>query len=85
MKVSIIAVTFAAIAASATALSAYAANPVANSTDTNASSYDAQQTHQWSPVQTAPKTKTRAEVRQELVRAEKDGQIAALSKLYRGG
>ncbi|MFM0501461.1 DUF4148 domain-containing protein [Paraburkholderia caffeinilytica] len=85
MKVSIIAVAFAAIAASATALSAYAVNPVANSSDTNASSYDAQQMHQWSPVQTTPKTKTRAEVRQELVRAEKDGQIAALSKLYQGG
>lgn len=85
MKVSMIAVAFIAMAASATTLSAYAANPAANSTDTNASNYDAQQTHQGSPVQATPKTKTRAEARQELVSAEKDGQIAALNKLYRGG
>lgn len=85
MKVSIIALAFSAIAASATTLSAHAANPVANSNDANVSSYDAQQTHQWTPIQSAPQAKTRADVRQELVRAEKDGQLAALSKLYRGG
>lgn len=77
MKVSIIAL---ALAACATTASAYAAGSV----DTNASGYDAQQTHQWAPVQTAPKARTRAEVRQELVRAENDGQLAALNKLYQG-
>jgi len=78
MKVSMIALAFAACATTA---SAHAANSV----DVNAGSYDAQQMHQWAPARIAPKAKTRAEVRQELVRAEKDGQLAALSKLYQGG
>ena len=78
MKVTMIALVFAACATTA---SAYAAN----SADTNPSGYDAQQTHQGAPVQATPNAKTRAEVRQELVRVEKDGQLAALSKLYQGG
>lgn len=79
MKVSMIALTLA-VAAGATTVSAYAANPVDQRTDTAI----VQQVSQWSPAQGAPKAKTRAEVRQELVRAQKDGQLAALSKLYQG-
>ena len=77
MKVTMIALAFAASALTA---SAYAANP----TQVHASDNTAQQTAQWSPAQNAPKAKTRAEVRQELVRAEKDGQLAALSQLCQG-
>ncbi len=88
MKVSIIGLAFAAFAASVTTVSAFAASsaatPAATSVDANASTYDAQQAALWAPAQTALKAKTRAEVRQELVRAEKDGQLAALSKLYQG-
>jgi hypothetical protein len=77
MEVSMIVLAFAAFATTA---SAYAANSV----DVNAGANDVQQVHQWAPVQSAQKVKTRAEVRQELVRAEKDGQLAALNKLYQG-
>ena len=87
MKVSIIALAFTAftaLAASAMTVSAYAANPAVNSATANSGSYDAQQATQWAPVQPATTAKTRAEVRQELVRAQKDGQLAALSKIYQG-
>jgi hypothetical protein len=77
MKVTMLALAFAACAATA---SAYAANPA----DVHAGSSDPQQTLQWTAAQNAPQAKTRAEVRQELVRAQKDGQLAALSKLYQG-
>lgn len=77
MKVSMIAATLAL--AAATTVSAYAANPVDQHVGTVV-----QQTAQWSPAQNASQAKTRAEVRQELVRAQKDGQLAALSKLYQG-
>jgi hypothetical protein len=44
------------------------------------------QTQQWSPSRNSIAPKTRAEVRQELVQAERDGQLARLnSTLYRGG
>jgi hypothetical protein len=76
MKVTMLALTFAACASTATA---YAANPV----DAHTGTRDAQSTLQWTAAQNAPQV-TRAEVRQELVRAEKDGQLAALDKLYRG-
>ncbi|MPV57387.1 hypothetical protein CFB46_31475 [Burkholderia sp. HI2761] len=79
MQAKTIALAFAACAAVATAASAYAGIPV----DTSANVQGAQQARQWASV--APKTKTRAEVREELVRAQKDGQLAALDKLYRGG
>ncbi|MDR6377931.1 DUF4148 domain-containing protein [Paraburkholderia caledonica] len=74
MKVSTIAVT---LALSATTLSAFAANPTVGM-----SNVDTQQTHQWAPAQTA--AKSRAEVRQELARATKSGEIASLNKLYQG-
>ncbi|MGF6573818.1 hypothetical protein ABH945_005939 [Paraburkholderia sp. GAS333] len=73
MKVTMLALALAACAMTG---SAYAANPTANSiADTHAASFDSQNT---------PHAKTRAEVRQELVRAEKDGQLAALNKFYQG-
>lgn len=72
MKVTMLALTFAACAMSA---SVYAANPAANSADAHAASFNSQN---------APHAKTRAEVRQELVRAQKDGQLAALNRFYQG-
>ncbi|MGY6160835.1 DUF4148 domain-containing protein [Paraburkholderia strydomiana] len=88
MKVSMMSFALAALAASAMSASAFAAssagvNANANA-NANANTFDAQQAASWAPAQTALKSKTRAEVRQELVRAEKDGQLAALSKLYQG-
>jgi hypothetical protein len=77
MKVSMIALAFAAFATTA---SAYAVP----SADANAARYDAQQTQQWTPNQGSATAKTRQQVRQELVRAQKDGQLAALNKLYQG-
>jgi Domain of unknown function (DUF4148) len=65
MKVTTIALTFAAGALTATA---YAANAV----DAHTAAHDAQPTLQWTTAQDAPQVKTRAEVRQELVRAEKE-------------
>ena len=82
MKVSIIGFAFAALAASAMSASAFATTSAG--VNANANTFDAQQAASWAPAQTALKSKTRAEVRQELVRAEKDGQLAALSKLYQG-
>ncbi|QQC66441.1 DUF4148 domain-containing protein [Paraburkholderia ginsengisoli] len=77
MKVSMIALAFAAFATTA---SAYAVTSV----DANTAPYDAQQTHQWTPEHGNTTAKTRRDVRQELVRAQKDGQLAALNKLYQG-
>jgi len=77
MKVSTIALTFAACALTA---SAYAANPA---TDMHTQT-DAPHAVQWTPAANAPHAKTRAEVRQELVRAQKDGQLAAINKFYQG-
>lgn len=82
MKVSMMSFALAALAASAMSASAFAAS--SGGVNANANTSDAQQAASWAPAQTALKSKTRAEVRQELVRAEKDGQLAALSKLYQG-
>lgn len=81
MKAKTIALAFAACAAVATAASAYAGSPA----DTSANDRGAQQARQWASAAPSPKARTRAQVREELVRAEKDGQLAALDKLYRGG
>jgi hypothetical protein len=43
-----------------------------------------QQTQQWTPDHSGATAKTRQEVRQELVHAQKDGQLAALKQLYQG-
>ena len=82
MKVSMMSFALAALAASAMSASAFAASSAG--VNANANTFDAQQAASWAPAQTALISKTRAEVRQELVRAEKDGQLAALSKLYQG-
>ncbi|VXC94638.1 conserved exported hypothetical protein [Burkholderia sp. 8Y] len=71
MKTSIIAFAFAA--------SAFAGAAQAAVTDTAPASQDAQ-----SPAVHRVMGKTRAEVRHELAQAQKSGQIAALSSLYRG-
>ncbi|CAH2902475.1 MAG: hypothetical protein PCALPYG88_5897 [uncultured Paraburkholderia sp.] len=84
MKVSMMSFALAALAASAMSASAFAATSAGVNANANANAFDAQQAASWAPAQTALKSKTRAEVRQELVRAEKDGQLAALSKLYQG-
>ncbi|WP_087751625.1 DUF4148 domain-containing protein [Paraburkholderia caledonica] len=90
MKVSMMSFALAALAASAMSASAFAASSAGANTNSSANAsttittFDAQQAASWAPAQTALKSKTRAEVRQELVRAEKDGQLAALSKLYQG-
>jgi hypothetical protein len=76
MKVTMIAL---ALAVSATTIPAFAANPAAAATG-----IDAQQTHQWAPMQSTPAAKSRAEVRQELARATKSGELASLNKLYQG-
>ncbi|MDR0246316.1 MAG: DUF4148 domain-containing protein [Burkholderia sp.] len=79
MKVRTIALALAACAAVATAPSAFAGT----SADT-AANHDASQARQPVAAGNVPKGKTRAEVREELVRAQKDGQLAALDKLYQG-
>jgi hypothetical protein len=81
MKVTTIALVLSACAAVATATSAFASSPAGAS----AGDRDAQPARQWTPADNAPKGKTRAQVRAELVHAQQDGQLAALSKLYRGG
>ncbi|MBU9650218.1 DUF4148 domain-containing protein [Burkholderia multivorans] len=75
MKTSIIALTFATFTASGAALATESAAPLTVA-----------QTEQSGPNQVgvAPKPKTRADVRDELVRAQQDGQLASLRRLYRG-
>lgn len=77
MKTSMIALAFAAFA---TAGLAHASGAPAASADQPG----AAQIQQWNPNQTGAMQKTRADVRHELVQAERDGQLAYLSNLYRG-
>lgn len=77
MKASMIALAFAAFA---TTGFAYAATPA----PTSATQSVVVQTAQWSPAHQDVAGKTRAEVRQELVQAEHDGQLAYLNKFYQG-
>jgi invasion protein IalB len=79
-KITFAAFSALAFSAFATTASAYAASSV----DANAAGYNVEQSHQWTPSQNAPQSKTRAEVRQELVEAQKDGQLAALNRFYQG-
>ncbi|MGX6998263.1 DUF4148 domain-containing protein [Caballeronia sp. KNU42] len=79
MKRSMIALAFAAFAVSGWAHAAGTAG-----SDGEAASNV--QTQQWSPSRDNIAPKTRAQVRQELVQAERDGQLARLNTtLYRGG
>lgn len=82
MKVSMIALTFAACAFGSVA---HAAVPAAlTATVTNSEIAQAAQP-QWSANAARVAPKTRAQVRQELVQAEKDGQLANLNRsLYSG-
>ncbi|WP_031363270.1 DUF4148 domain-containing protein [Caballeronia sordidicola] len=79
MKRSMIALAFAACAVSGWAHAA--------GTDGSAGEAASNvQTQQWSPSRDIIAPKTRTQVRQELVQAERDGQLARLnSTLYRGG
>jgi len=75
MKVSMIAL---ALAVSAATLPAFAANPAAA-----VSNVDGQHAQQWAPAQNTA-AKSRLEVRQELARATKSGELASLNKIYQG-
>lgn len=77
MKTSFVALALAVCAATG---SAYAAVPVSSASQ----NVDAQQALQSLSGKTDVAGKTRAEVRRELVRAQNDGEIAALNKLYQG-
>jgi hypothetical protein len=77
MKTSMIALAFAAFATAGVA-------HASDATATTGTQSDATQVQQWNPGQTGATQKTRAQVRHELVQAEHDGQLAYLSKLYRG-
>ncbi|PCE23157.1 hypothetical protein BWP39_26080 [Paraburkholderia acidicola] len=78
MKVSTIALALA-VCASATSVSA------ATSADaTTTASNDTHLTQQWTPVQAAAQGKTRAQVRQELALAQKDGELESLKQVYHG-
>lgn len=79
MKRSMITLAFAAFAVSGWAHAA----GTAGSAGEAASNV---QTQQWSPSSNSIAPKTRTQVRQELVQAERDGQLARLNTtLYRGG
>ncbi|MDA0570454.1 DUF4148 domain-containing protein [Burkholderia gladioli] len=76
MKVSKIALSFALAASFVAASSAFAAMP--------AQSAPAQDSVQTQVARAMNHPLTRAEVRAQLVEAQKDGQLAALQDLYRG-
>lgn len=73
MKTSIIALAFAAFTASG----------LAHAAD-NATTTTATQTEQSGTSRIGASSKTRADVRHELVQAQQDGQLASLRTLYRG-
>ena len=81
MNVSKLALAFAASAAFVAAAPVFAAMPAQSS----AAQTPAQQSQVWTPASNAATAKvTRAQVRQELVQAQHDGQLAAIQQLYRG-
>jgi TolA-binding protein len=71
------------------AFAAFAVSGLAHAADTVSSGGEAAsnvQTQQWSPSRDSIAPKSRAQVRQELVQAEQDGQLADLNRtVYRGG
>lgn len=83
MKVSMIALTFAALTVAGVA---HAANPAADSATAIAKNAAVQMAQtQWSAGTASAAPKTRAQVRQELVQAEQGGQLAHLNQsLYSG-
>ena len=81
MKITMIALTFAACAVTSLA---HAATPVAVGGHRSAVAQAAET--QWFQSIASAAPKTRAQVRQELVQAEKDGQLTNLNhSLYSGG
>ncbi|HEY4804564.1 MAG TPA: DUF4148 domain-containing protein [Paraburkholderia sp.] len=81
MNVSKLALAFAASAAFVAAAPAFAAMPA----QSGAAQTPVQQSEAWTPASNAATAKvTRAQVRQELVQAQHDGQLAAIQQLYHG-
>jgi hypothetical protein len=81
MNASKLALALAASVTFVAAAPAFAAMPAAAS----AAQAPVQQTQVWTPASNAASAKiTRAQVRQELVQAQHDGQLASLQQLYRG-
>jgi len=66
-----------ALVASSTCASAFAQTPSPAQTTNGSAQVASNDAHQW--VSQAPVSKTRAQVYQELVQAERDGQLAALN------
>ena len=66
-----------ALVASSTCVSAFAQTPSPAQTTNGSAQVASNDAHQW--VSQAPVSKTRAQVYQELVQAERDGQLAALN------
>ncbi|PRX36769.1 uncharacterized protein DUF4148 [Paraburkholderia sp. BL18I3N2] len=82
MKVSMIALTFAACVIGSVA---HAAVPAPSTASVDSSQIAQAAQPQWSASTDSAARKTRAQVRQELVQAEKDGQLANLNRsLYMG-
>ncbi|WP_395068554.1 DUF4148 domain-containing protein [Paraburkholderia silvatlantica] len=81
MNVSKLALAFAAGATVLTAAPVFAAMPA----QSGAAQSPVQQSQAWTPASNAANAKiTRAQVRQELIQAQHDGQLAAIQQLYRG-
>ncbi|MFM0672586.1 DUF4148 domain-containing protein [Paraburkholderia sediminicola] len=82
MKVSMIALTLAACVIGSVA---HAAVPTPSTATVDSSQIAQAAQPQWSASVASATSKTRAQVRQELVQAEKDGQLANLNRsLYMG-
>ena len=67
-----------ALVASSTCVSAFAQTPLPVQTTNGSTQVASNDAGQW--VSQAPVSKTRAQVYNELVQAERDGQLAALDK-----
>ncbi|WP_321934710.1 DUF4148 domain-containing protein [Paraburkholderia sp. J8-2] len=81
MNASKLALAFAASAAVLAATPVFAAMPAQSS----AAQSTVAQSQAWTPASNAANAKlTRAQVRQELIQAQHDGQLAAIQQLYRG-
>ncbi|WP_321843806.1 DUF4148 domain-containing protein [Paraburkholderia bannensis] len=85
MQVSKIALALAAGAALVAASASFAAVPASVDNTAQVATQAQSQAQSWAPAQQNANTKiTRAQVRQELVDAEHNGQLDALRSLYRG-
>ncbi len=85
MQVSKIVFSLAAVGALAAASASFAAVPPSIDSAAQTAVQAQTQTSNWTPAQQNAGTKiTRAEVRQQLVDAEHNGQLNALRSLYRG-